>query len=84
MDGDPYYRTPVIGYVRLNYDSLAYMVSEGSINKMEIDIAPKILLELEVVKAIDVPVILDETPLLIGTSNKYLLIRHRDPACRRR
>jgi hypothetical protein len=84
VGGNPYYRNPVIGYVRLNSDGLTYKASEGSVHQMEVNIAPKMLLGIEVIKATDVPTVLGETPLLIDTSSQYLLIRYKDPSSRHR
>jgi hypothetical protein len=84
VGGNPYYRKPVIGYIRLRFDGLTYKASEGSRHKMEVKIAPKQLVELEIVKASEIASVFGEKPLLIDTSNQYLMLKYKDQASRLR
>jgi hypothetical protein len=84
VGGNPYYRNPVIGYVRLRSDGLTYKASEGSVHQMEVNIAPKMLAALEVIKSADVTSVLGKKTLLIDTNGQYLLVKYKDPAGRRR
>ncbi len=84
VGGNPYYRNPVIGYVRLTSDGLTYKASEGSVHKMEVNITPKMLVALEIINAGNVPLILGGKTLLIDTSSQYLLLKYKDQAGRRR
>jgi hypothetical protein len=84
VGGNPYYRKTVIGYVRLRSDGLTYKASEGSVHQMEVDIAPKMLMALEVIKTADVASVTGGKPLIIDTSSQYLLVKYKDPAGRLR
>lgn len=78
VGGSPYYRNPVIGYIRLKFDSLTYKSSEGSVHTMEVKVTPQRLVGLEIIKANDVSSVLDGKRLLIDTNSQYLLLKYKD------
>jgi hypothetical protein len=84
VGGNPYYRNPVIGYIRLKSDGLTYKASEGSRHNMEVKVAPKKLVELEIMKTDEITKMLGEKPLLIDTNNQYLVLKYKDNANRQR
>jgi hypothetical protein len=84
VGGSQYHRNPVIGYLRVNSDGLKYKSSEGSVHEMEVNIAPRQLLETAVIKANDVGSVLKGKRLLINTSNHYLLLKYKDKRNRKR
>jgi hypothetical protein len=84
VGGNPYYRNPVIGFIRLKFDGLMYKASEGSCHNMEVKVASKKLLDLEIMKTDEIASLLGEKSLLIATSNQYLVLKYKDKANRQR
>jgi len=84
VGGNPYFRNPVIGYIRLRHDGLTYMASEGSLHNMEVKIAPNQILKLGIVKDYEIAAELSGEPLIIDTSNQYLSLKYKDHANRLR
>ena len=78
VGGNRYYRNPVIGYIRIRADGLAYKSSEGSVHTMEVEVTPQRLAGLEIIKANDVSSVLDGKRLLIDTNSQYLLLKYKD------
>jgi hypothetical protein len=84
VGGSPYYRNPVIGYVRLKSDGLTYKSSEGSVHQMEVEVAPKKFVELAIMKTGEIKKMFGEKSLLIDTNSQYLVLKYKDGANRQR
>jgi len=78
VGGNPYFRNPVIGYIRLRHDGLAYLASEGSLHNMEVKIAPSQIMKLAIAKDHEIASELGGEALIINTSSQYLCLKYRD------
>jgi hypothetical protein len=84
VGGSRYHRNPVIGLLHVSSDGLTYKSSQGSVHEMEVNIAPKQLIELQVIKADEVGKALGGKRLLINTNSRYLLLKYKDQSNRKR